>query len=389
MLPEPLQSFVFVRRQLNATSASGGKCKGKVALNAGVIAALRDLAKVELIDDAATLAGKTVYLDSLKDNTEGELEIVLAPFALRKAGYIYFEKFDELIVQHRAVPPDKPFYIHSLEYFSAAGYARPSQIECYDDVTNLINFLASIADVAVREGQDSTLHLFVKTPLEIPVKYTAAELRTIPTLTAFVAKFRQPETRDQQAQILKATLCERLKGESKEKRFTLLLASWEAVAENFENNYKLYLHNFSWEKLRGEIEKEKFELSKKISAAVSEIQTKLVAIPAAFILTATQIVDSDGWIKNVLILVGTVVFSVLLEFLLNNQRRYLNNINKECDAVQNRLVREYPTIVSIAEDWKNLKEDSSKQKRALNWISIFNWSVPVAAAIHILIVFFK
>jgi hypothetical protein len=381
MLPEPLQSFVFARQNLDGVCTSA-ICRGKVSLNAGLISALRDLAAQGLIEPSGRLGSKTVYFESLDSVTTGEVEVTMVPFVLRKA-FLYFETLEELVTEFRGIAPEKPFYIHEFKYFSAAGVEKPVRIQCYDDVLGLVEFLKSIADVTVTEGRDVILHFLVKTAVEVSVNYTAADLRLLPSLVPFRSKFAQPETRGQQAEILKSVLHDAWRAIPPEQRFRQLLQAWDGVVANFDHSYKLYLQNFSWEKLRGEVEKEKFELTKKISATISEIQTKLVAIPAAFILTATQIESADSHLKNLLILSGAFVFSALLELLLNNQRRYLDSVARECEMVRARLTKEYPTIKALAEEWTSLNEAITHQRRALLSVSLCNWSVPAATLLNI------
>lgn len=127
------------------------------------------------------------------------------------------------------------------------------------------------------------------------------------------------------------------------------------------------------------------EFSKKIQTVINESQTKLIAIPAAFVLSAANIEFNNILsIKNITILISLYIFAVLIGIFLNNQSSVLKMIDKNIQSYKdtfdsnNSVVKEAFTLVD-----KELK----KQKTRLLVTQFINWGIPVLLTLSYIIIF--
>ncbi|KAA4740423.1 hypothetical protein F3B34_15565 [Bacteroides fragilis] len=168
-------------------------------------------------------------------------------------------------------------------------------------------------------------------------------------------------------------------------RFRYLLLYICEFISKANNAYQYYIRNFSYNKLKSELDNAALEFSKKIQTVINESQTKLIAIPAAFVLSAANIEFNNILsIKNITILISLYIFAVLIGIFLNNQSSVLKMIDKNIQTYKdtfdsnNSVVKEAFTLVD-----KELK----KQKTRLLVTQFINWGIPVLLTLLYIIIF--
>ena len=168
-------------------------------------------------------------------------------------------------------------------------------------------------------------------------------------------------------------------------RFRYLLLYICEFISKANNAYQYYIRNFSYNKLKSELDNAALEFSKKIQTVINESQTKLIAIPAAFVLSAANIEFNNILsIKNITILISLYIFAVLIGIFLNNQSSVLKMIDKNIQSYKdtfdsnNSVVKEAFTLVD-----KELK----KQKTRLLVTQFINWGIPVLLTLSYIIIF--
>ena len=115
-------------------------------------------------------------------------------------------------------------------------------------------------------------------------------------------------------------------------RLTLpcIIRRFDEFVDRIKANYELYVSEFSFEKIRAQVEEEKFDKVIKVNKVLSDIQNQLLAVPVALFLAATQMTTAgEITVKNVFILVGYFIFFFLTRMLVNNQLTTLDAIKKE------------------------------------------------------------
>lgn len=161
-----------------------------------------------------------------------------------------------------------------------------------------------------------------------------------------------------------------------EKRFVLLLENFDNFINNASATYNFYLTNFSYNKLKLEIDAKALEYNQKIQTVINDSQTKLIAIPAAFVLVLSGIdYEKIGSAKNFIAAAGLFIFSALLQLFVNNQKTSLRfiseNINYYKSTFKNQARKE------VEKAFETVSSEKNKQSERLIYIEIILWFIPL------------
>ena len=378
MRPDILKKFVQASRLLVAGSGDSSAVLGTVVLKPDVINLLKELHRSELIENIVMVDNLSRYIDDLTTEQAGVASVTLLPFRLSRHEIDYFTQRHELVSRFASSVPARSFYLQEDDYYSSAEETKPPFIIHYENVVQLVSILGEIANVTTESVSGKVLHFFSKSHLEVPVIYTEECVDALPGITELCARLRVAETRQQLVPLFKIVVEEALASIPVEERFATLLRRWTAVCQAFDNSFRLYLQQFNWEKLKAEVAKERFELLRRINSTVAEIQSKLVAIPAATALVAANVSTDSRDPKNVAIITGSVVLALFMEVILVNQRTFLAAVMCEVDRVWNRLVCESDAVNILETEWQDLRERGRHQRRLLIMLSVCNWCVPIS-----------
>ena len=108
-------------------------------------------------------------------------------------------------------------------------------------------------------------------------------------------------------------LMEFLSNVTEENRFVYLLQNFNEYYSKSIDSFQYYIRNFSYNKLKSELDNAILDYSKKIQSVINDAQSKLIAIPAAFVLAAANIeFDNILSIKNIAILISLYIFALLI-----------------------------------------------------------------------------
>ncbi len=246
----------------------------------------------------------------------------------------YFLGMEQLLrAPGRRVEVPADFYVEELDYRHSRDRAAPPEIlNFYLQATQLFRALAEAADDERRVGSVVTLVFLGQQKLEVNAEYAVADLQDLPALGEFKREYIASQTHKQQkSTIMRAALLGMFSGKARV-TFSELLAHFPELVEHVESSYQLYVSEFSFQKVKAEVEKEKLEFTAKLNKVFSDIQNQLLAVPAALILVGGQMESSEVWgVKNLLVWFGAMVFAVLMNLLIRNQRHTLNAVKLEID----------------------------------------------------------
>jgi hypothetical protein len=272
--------------------------------------------------------GDNGYLIGMTDETSRTIE-----FHPQRVGV--YESLNEMFAYPnnlKSVP--QRFTVRDLCFTYDAHVAQPGstppQVQNYFSAVKLCSLLPSIADMAANNG---TLLHFIKSPesrIEIKLAYQAEDLNPLPSLSYFETVFVVTDShRDQKYSILRAVLLDAFKGK-KSIRIGEVIQQFESLIEAARSNYSMYAAEFSFEKVKAEIEKDNLDSTLKLNKTLSEIQNQLLAMPVALVLVGGQMTPDTGLsIKNVVIWLGACVFAGLMILLIRNQRHAVCAIKEE------------------------------------------------------------
>lgn len=247
----------------------------------------------------------------------------------------FAQNLDDLLkATSRKINPPEEFYIADQHYHhKELNEKTPKNIKQYLETAKLVKELLKLSDYAAPEIPKAVFLHGEK--LELNLDYNLSDLTHPLDTEPFITQFINAEIhKDQKITIVKSVLIEMLK-DSEIDRFSIssLIKRFPEFIERINSNYQLYVSEFSFEKIKTQIEHEKFEFTTKLNSTFSGIQNQLLAIPVALVLIGGQMQKTDALtLKNLSIWLGSVVFALLMSLLIRNQKSTLNAIKLEVDS---------------------------------------------------------
>ncbi len=284
---------------------------------------------------------------------------------------VFFESLAELMAAPaRRIQPLSRFYLaDSDSLYNGDPSTLPALCQHYLLAAKLYSVLAKEADHQGGVGDTKTLVFLHKEKIEITPHYTAADLRELRGLDSFEAEFIASETHQEQKRIILKTVLLELFSGRKKLPFSELLGRFDEFVDRVHASYQLYVAEFSFQKVKGEVEKEKLDAMVKLNKVFSDVQGQLLAVPAALILVGGQMENKGAWTsKNLLIWIGALFFSVLMSLLIRNQRHTLKAVKHEIDQQRQQMESKYQAIASRFADIYAEIEDRHTHQQRLIWV---------------------
>lgn len=232
------------------------------------------------------------------------------------------------------------FYVADLDFLYSGELAEcPPAIKSYLEYTCLVSLLEKISD---HHGDATKLIFFHKEKFEIHINYSAEHLAPIERLEEFKRKFIEDDIHaEQKKTIIKSVLLELNSEFDKKLSIGLIAEKFEEFYRRVSSSYQLYVSEFSFQKIKSEVEKSKFEFITRINKVFSDIQNQLLVVPASLILVGSQYeVSSSITLKNLIIAGGAVAFAIFMMLLIINQKNtllsILNEINNELQLIKQK-----------------------------------------------------
>jgi len=329
--------------------------------------------------------GNIVYFNDLRNN-----EIISIEFSLLHLKSIgYYENFATFLQKNKYSIPNSAFYIREIDCFSNDSNLT---INIYQIVVALIDAIKKNAKHCYTEANiDYSVIFREDTALFLPFLYDYTDIKNIKNeeiekIKLISLAFECNDT-DNKKLLYINELIEYLSVEEENKRFEYLLAHISEFSERANNAYQYYIRNFSYNKLKSELDNAALEYSKKIQSVINEAQTKLIAIPTAFTI-ATASIDFEKIVcaKNIGIIISLFIFAILIELFIRNQKSALRFIQQNIDVYKstfksmNEIVKKSFEVVDI--EWK-------KQNKRICIIKWITWIIPFLILIILIILFFS
>lgn len=225
----------------------------------------------------------------------------------------------------------------------------------------------------------------------IPVKYSKALIdQTDFTIIDKLLRFFENDTHEEQKiAILSNTILSILQISARNKRFATLLTEIATVLIKFNDGYKLFIADFSYDKIREQFEADKIEYSNRIHKVFSDIQSQLLSIPVATVIVATQmkvVKDGSGDLANRALLAGSWIFAVIFFLLCYNQWKTISGIKDEITKKEKKISSDYEGVDEIFEKIFDVLHRRIRQQYTFLVIVVF---VLVTALISTHIFYFK
>lgn len=259
--------------------------------------------------------------------------------------------YDELLLSPKAQIREPGRYFILSDKFSKTDHVVPDLVERY---RNLLKFIELLKQAAAYLDEDTRELIFIHDgKYELPIRFATVDLLQMKSalISRLLDSFGNDTHRDQKLAILAKsvqTLCNSAKPKE---RFGLLLEHLSELNKSFAEGYRLFVADFSYDKIVNQLEVAKLEEIGKIHKTFSDIQNQILGIPVATIIVATQMKSASSigyefWV-NTAVLVGCWVFAILSIFVLVNQLHTLNAIGDEIARKKNQMLSDYKSVADL------------------------------------------
>lgn len=161
--------------------------------------------------------------------------------------------------------------------------------------------------------------------------------------------------------LIRNALISSLKSCEESNRLAHLLSHCDEMLENAQNNYELFISNFSFNNDLDKLNEQKREFSVKLNGLLIGIQGKLLAIPVSTILATTQLKDAtdDTHLTiNCTIMASSLFFLTIIVWLIKSQMIAIKAIRYEIAQKEKRFRQELPKLFAeVATIFNSLKSD--------------------------------
>lgn len=270
------------------------------------------------------------------------------------------------------------FYVSSpMHYYSIE--KRSSELP--QEYINTIKFsalLEQISDHTERFSDIKKCYFYQGVKICIAIKYSEECLQQLSGIDELADGFERDPHMRERAKILKEIICKNTFGETEENAFCNLISRFSYIKQSFDQNWELFLNDFSLDKVLDELEVKTLSLADKLAFSLSELQKTMITIPLAVLFIAPQI-DATGissW-KNILILVGIWIFHLFTLVFFWGHKRSTYFIEDELNELKEKVSREYPQIAKrVNQKFDNLQQRCSYQRNyrcimgSLMWLMI-------------------
>ncbi|MCE8043608.1 hypothetical protein HOP60_15745 [Halomonas daqingensis] len=274
-------------------------------------------------------------------------------FVLIKIPNFFWDVDDFLLKPERRFKPPRKFYVASQDWLSDESPSHELQLK-YKRAIRLLELLREVSAHEDTAGNDLKLVILHKEKLVVGSEYNLLEMQELDGLEEFDKEYVNSDThQEKKRDILKTVLVEMYSGK-KSIQVGRLIDDFNEILSRLSHGYDLFVHDFSFSKIKSEVERDKLEFTTRLNKVFSDIQNQLLAVPAALLLVGSQMEKpelAELQLGNLAIWLGAVIFFVLMELLIRNQRNTLQAVKGEVD-LQRTIFKE--DHVAVYGKFKNI-----------------------------------
>ena len=273
-----------------------------------------------------------------------------------------FNDFSDLVAKFPKTEP-KNYYIKSLDFYSA-DERIPESIQRYKKYVGFISFLKSISTY-YDESVDKIIFVSEGTAYKVDTKkpqLSVAELDQLDFASMSLiqeALINEDTYKDNRRKIFIEALGGVIaEDHGKNDNINFFIQNIKTIAQEFEKRLKVFLSNFSYDKILNQLKTMQVEETGKIHKVFSDIQNQALALPIASLLAISQMKsrnDSMGLITNSFIIAGVIIFISIVWLLLRNQRLTLKTITTELESRKKRILHD-PKYAAVFDGDKEISE---------------------------------
>lgn len=272
--------------------------------------------------------------------------------------------------------PKRYFLIKSK--YGRGDPVAPSEVQLYHKILTFISLLKESA--AYLDSDREEVVFIHEGKFALPLNYEVSDLLTsdLSEMKKIEEAFTSDTHREQKLVILADAAISIVKSTPPMERFKYLLSHISELQKKFSDGYKLFVSNFSYDKVRSDLEAAKIEYTGKIHKIFSDIQNQVVGIPVATVIIATQMKDAgaekatsyETWVNSA-VLLGCWIFVILVSFLICNQRHTLEVLDSEITRQKELIKKNYQAIAPNFNDIFQALDKRLRLQRYILWAISF------------------
>jgi hypothetical protein len=323
---------------------------------------------------------KEGFFNNLPPQYQVGERIILNLNALTLKRHFIYKNLNSFIINHTYSLPAKNSYILDLKTF----IDKTPLYETYTNILRITDFLKDIFTHDISENSDEEyIGLLIKEnkSLIISLTYNLKLIEKISISNELVDKLvngMSSENESERKSLFLNELIVFFDDIDLDNRFEYFLIHLSAFISKAEQSYEYYLRDFSYNKLKIEIDTKLLDFSQKLQAVINDSQTKLIAIPAGFILVLTAL-DFQNILsaKNIITMIGLLIFVLFLNIFVDNQKSSLTFIMINLQAYKKTF--EGKASIDISKIFEPIENEFIAQKKRIYFIEALIWFIPTAA----------
>lgn len=270
------------------------------------------------------------------DSNDGQIIIDFPSF--------YYQSLETLLKEQplfRSSLPNQIMFFKTENFIyvpDSENNEKNQNIKKYINCVQLYNLLKIKSDHVSKSIMDEESLFFLgKKRLEVVNDLSLREKIKIDKLYIFKLNFYETEIhKDPIKHIISDSLINYFNHDTKIS-INKIIAEFDNIFEVINNNYNMYLSEFTFEKIKKEVEKFRTESITRLNKAFTDIQMQIITIPASLIVVASSLKTGKDFsiLVNSIILMGALFFAIAVLFMCENQKDTLDNIKYEIDAQKN------------------------------------------------------
>lgn len=285
----------------------------------------------------------------------------------------FFIDFDEYLSNsERRLEIPGYCFIQSIRWASFHETEAPKEIATLKSATRLFSLLEDFSDHVSPFNNDKELVFLVGRRVVVSSFYYPSDLALNVSTEWFEREVVHTDIhKSNKVEIFRSVISEMYKDEG-EISFSKILNDFNIIVLKLKRSYELFVSEFSYDKIRSQVEKDKLDFTCRLNSVLSDIQNQLLAVPVAMFLVGSQLTEYDVpslTVNNLAIWLGSVIFVLFLEFLLRNQRSTLQAIGNEIKLQEKMFERHQKDIYPLFEEaYIELGDRFSRQRRLISVI---------------------
>ena len=253
----------------------------------------------------------------------------------------------------------------------------------YKDSVSFASLLKIVADHVDESGSSATCFLYDGIKAVVPIKYKEKDMVTLDGLEILSKSFQKPRLKER-IQIFKSSLVKfAISSPSESLMFSHLLSNFSQIKNTFEQDWNLYVSDFSMDDVLEELKEKILKVSDKLTNSLSDLQKTMIAIPLAIIFAAPK-VDTAGvqtW-SNGLILASVWIFGVFTWAFFSSHIKTLGFIRTEVEDIKDFVKSKHATMASALETkFEDLDKRCKFQREYIRVVGSVMWLIAIAFTI--------